>query len=69
MSDLKEQAESELLELVRGQDAVEFTLIVSRQENGNCVVSIKDPTVPGEPGQGDGASFAEAWHDVKAYWS
>ncbi len=67
--DLQDQAEHELLELVRGEDYSQFTLTISRQEDGRWIVIIKDPTVEGKPGQGDGTSFAEAWQGIKSYWT
>jgi hypothetical protein len=61
-------AEQELLELLRGKDSQAFTLTISLQ-NGHWVVGLKDDAVPGDPGQGDGASFDAAWEDIKPYWA
>ena len=64
----REQAEAEeqVLYLLRGEDDDKFTLTVSRQGD-HWVVELGSATVPGEPGQGDGATFAEAWHNIVAY--
>ena len=63
----REQAEEQVLALLRGEDDDEFTLTVSRQGD-HWVVALGTPKVRGEPGQGDGATFAEAWHNIEPHW-
>jgi hypothetical protein len=64
----QEHAERQLLELLRGQDAAEFTLRVEAKA-GRWYVSLSDPSVKGDPAQGEGDTFWEAWHDTKPHWA
>jgi hypothetical protein len=61
-------AERELLELLRGQDAAEFDFRVTVRA-GHWFVSLSTPSVKGLPAEGEGKGFAEAWADVKPYWA
>ena len=56
-----EDAERELLELIRLEDAKNFTLTV-RVDNGVWVVAAHDRDADSH-GRGHGNSFAEAWFD------
>jgi hypothetical protein len=56
------------LELLRGKDAPEFTLRI-QVIAGRWFVSLADAKIAGDPGQGEGNSFEEAWHDIKPYWA
>ncbi len=62
MTDAK--AEAELLELVRLEDAQNFTVSVVFRD-GRWTVSSEDHD-SGISGRGHGASFAEAWFDQSA---
>ena len=53
-------AETRLLELVRGQDAAEFLLSIECRA-GRWVVRCVLPQVDNSEVEGDGASFDEAW--------
>jgi hypothetical protein len=48
----QEKAEQELLVLLRGEDAAEFTLRIEVRA-GRWFVSLTDPQVKGDPGQGE----------------
>ena len=54
-----ENAERELLELIRLEDAQRFTLQIT-VDDGQWMVATGDPAIAG-PAVGRGASFAEAW--------
>lgn len=61
-------AEVELLELLRGdEDAGDFHLIVSRT-GGHVAVNLKLPQ-DADAGQGEGATFSEAWERIAPYWA
>ncbi len=64
----RDLAEQEVLGLLRGEEDEEFTLTISRRGD-HWVVGVTTSKVPGPPGQGDGANFAEAWHRIKSYWA
>jgi hypothetical protein len=65
--ELREQAEAQVAELLRGEDAKEFDLRVSVRK-GHWFVSLGSPDVKGPPSEGEGKTFAEAWHDIKPWW-
>lgn len=62
-------AEAQLLELVRGQDAEQFTLTISRV--GSVWTVMTEQTLDKAPGKmiGTGATFAEAWHGQDPTWA
>ena len=64
----EDDAERQLLELIRLQDAQNFKLSITCVDGG-WTVTVTDPT--GEnPGAaiGQGVSFAEAWHRQDPAW-
>ena len=63
----QEEAERQILELLRGEDVSEFDVKVTVRA-GHWFVTLSTPEVYGPPAQGEGKSFAEAWHDVKPEW-
>ena len=71
---LQHSAESQVINLLRGEDTAEFDLRVSVRA-GHWFLSLGSPdlaqqaNVAGElPMQGEGKTFAEAWHDIKPWW-
>ena len=65
MSD--KEAETQLLELVRGQDSKGFTLTIS-SDGGRWTVTTTDLDADAKA-VGEGDSFAEAWHCQKPTWA
>ncbi|MFZ0853276.1 MAG: hypothetical protein WAO08_29270 [Hyphomicrobiaceae bacterium] len=70
----RQSAESQVIGLLRGEDTAEFDLRVSVRA-GHWFLSLSSPNlakqagVAGEsPMQGEGMTFAEAWHDIKPWW-
>ncbi len=59
--DPQDQAEAELLELIRLEDAQNFTLTI-RVDKGQWMVATHDHYADAH-GRGHGNSFAEAWYD------
>ena len=57
-----------LEELLRGEDAKEFDFRISVR-HGHWFVSLSSPDVGGLPNEGEGKTFAEAWHDMKPWWA
>ena len=71
---LQHSAESQVINLLRGEDTAEFDLRVSVRA-GHWFLSLGSPdlaqqaNVAGKsPMQGEGKTFAEAWHDIKPWW-
>jgi hypothetical protein len=64
------QAERELLDLFRGEDAAEFTVTISCAK-GRWFVVTRSPGLAGASAGigGQGASFPEAWHRQDPLWS
>jgi hypothetical protein len=66
------EAERELLELLRGEVADVFSVTITCAR-GRWFVSTRSPAVAGASvgtyTRGEGASFAEAWHDRSPVWS
>ena len=65
--ELQQSAESQTIELLRGEYAKEFDLRISVR-HGHWFVSLGSPDVGGLPAEGEGKTFAEAWHDIKPWW-
>jgi hypothetical protein len=66
------QAERELLELLRGEVADLFTVTISCAQGRWFVVTRSSSVAGATPGtitRGEGANFAEAWHDRSPLWS
>lgn len=63
----RDDAERELLELLRGEDIDDFILTVSLKA-GHWITAIKIPTQP-EAGMGEGSSFAESWHNLEPWFA
>ena len=61
------EAETQLLELVRGQDSKGFTLTVS-SDSGRWTVTTADLDA-NTKAVGEDDSFAEAWHRQKPGWA
>lgn len=60
--------EVELIELLRGDGHEgDFSLTISRQA-GHVAIGLKLPKYAG-PGEGDGATFPEAWSKIAPYWA
>ena len=55
------------MECLRGEDTVEFDLRVSVRD-GHWFVSLGSPDVAEPSAEGEGKTFAEAWHDIKPWW-
>ena len=64
LDEFQESAEQELLELVRHEDAQNFTLEIS-VDAGRWHVKINDHD-SGQDGDGSGVNFGQAWHDIFA---
>ena len=62
-----EKAEAELLELVRLQDAQEFSVTIAHS-GGKWSVITESFDPPGKM-MGGGNSFAEAWHGQDPLWA
>ena len=66
------QAERELLELLRGEAADAFTVTITCAK-GRWFVATRSTGVTGASAgtntRGEGANFAEAWHDRSPLWS
>jgi hypothetical protein len=66
------QAEQELVELLRGEVADEFTVTITCAK-GRWFVVTRSPALAGVGGgtttRGEGASFPEAWHDRGPLWA
>ena len=45
------------------------SLVRIERKAGRIFISLSDPTVKGEPAQGEGDTFWQAWHDIKPYWA
>ena len=59
-------AEASFLEVMReGED---FTLTVSCKD-GHWILAMEVPGVGGPPGTGEGATFSQAWGDLKPWGS
>ncbi len=59
-------AEASFLEAMR-ENETDFEMMISRK-NGQWFVTMKLPSTEDEAGLGQGATFSEAWEDVKPWW-
>ena len=72
---LQQSAESQVIGLLRGEETAEFDLRVSVRA-GHWFLSLGSPDLAKQTGvaagespmQGEGKTFAEAWHDIKPWW-
>jgi hypothetical protein len=58
-----DDSEASFLELMR-ENQTDFQMIISRS-NGHWIVTMKVPSIESKVGSGEGATFSEAWDDVK----
>jgi hypothetical protein len=66
-NDNQSAVEDALLELLRGNDAKNFTLALTCRD-GHCAIYFADLDVPTIRVLGTGQSFAEAWNKRTALW-
>jgi hypothetical protein len=62
------RAEQQLLSLIRGDGARDFTITVSVKA-GHWIVQLADPNGSGHGSSGEGATFADAWQRQQPWWA
>ena len=62
------RAEQELLDLIRGKEARDFTITVSVKA-GHWIVELADANGSSHGSSGEGATFAEAWRRQQPWWA
>ena len=62
------RAEQELLYLLRGKHARDFTVTVSVKA-GYWIVELADPSGSSHGSSGEGATFADAWQRQQPWWA
>jgi hypothetical protein len=68
MTEDETEAEVQLLELVRGNDAEEFKLTIEREAGAWNVTLSTPPHDARHKRCGVGTTFAQAWHGIAALW-
>ena len=68
MTEDETEAEVQLLELVRGNDAEEFKLTIEREAGAWNVTLSTPPHDARHKRCGVGSTFAQAWHGIAALW-
>ena len=59
-------AEASFLEMMR--EGADFTLTISCKD-GHWLLAMESPGIGGPPGTGEGATFENAWDDLKPWWA
>lgn len=62
------RAEQDLLDLLRGKQARDFTITVSVKA-GHWIVELADPSGSSHGSSGEGATFADAWQRQQPWWA
>ena len=68
MTEDETEAEVQLLELVRGNDAEEFKLTIEREAGAWNVTLSTPPHDARHKRRGFGTTFAEAWRGIAPLW-
>ena len=61
-----DDSEAEFLEIMRENE--DFSLTISCK-NGHWIMAMEVPGIDGPPGTGEGATFSQAWDDLKPWWA